>query len=129
MLDLALTTGRSPRSLTDGAWPDVWELIDLEVVSQWRRLSEDKCAGCGRPLRQHLFNSMLGREETPEDYTALSVDCPAQQALAQGQAMWRQETKGAHNAYMKGQGPDPSQGVFWLAQGPGELLPKGDGDG
>ena len=73
---------------------------------------------------QHLYNHRLGREETVEDYMVWSVDCPAQQAIAAGQDMWSSENKSSLAAFNKGNGPDPRMGVFWLAQGHGEVLPK-----
>lgn len=98
--------------------------MDLEVLSQWRKLKEVRCSGCGRPLYQHLYNSTLGREETVEDYMPYSVDCPAMQAIAQGQDMWRTANKSAIDSHNKGNGPDPNMGVYWIAQGPGESLPE-----
>lgn len=86
-------------------------------------MKEVKCPGCGRPLSQHLHNSRLGREETVEDYTAWSLDCPAMQAIAQGQDMWKTANKSAIDSHAKGNGPDPSMGVYWLSQGQGERLP------
>lgn len=93
-------------------------------MSQWRQLKDSKCPGCGRPLVQHLFNHRLGREETVEDYTAWSMECPAQQAIALGQDMWHRENKSAVESFNKGHGPDPRMGLFWLAQGDGEALPQ-----
>ena len=87
-------------------------------------MKETKCGGCGRPLSQHLHNSTLGREETPEDYIPYSIDCPAQQAIAAGQQMWKQENKYPLERYHKGDAADPSAGVFWISQGPGESLPS-----
>lgn len=120
---MALVSGRSPVRLLDEDRPDTWTEIDLEVVSQWKSLKETKCPGCGRPLSQHLHNSRLGREETVEDYTAWSLDCPAMQAIAHGQEMWKNQNKGAIDAHMKGSGPDPGMGIYWLSQGQGERLP------
>lgn len=120
---MALVSGRSPVRLLDEGRPDTWTETDLEVVSQWRSLKETKCAGCGRPLAQHLHNSRLGREETIEDYQVWSLDCPAMQAIAGGQQMWRNQNKGAIDSHMKGNGPDPAMGLYWLSQGPGEVLP------
>lgn len=71
---MALVSGRSPVRLLDEGHPDTWDELDLEVVSQWKTLKEAKCPSCGRPLAQHLYNSRLGREETPEDYLALSME-------------------------------------------------------
>ncbi len=82
------------------------------------------CPGCGRPLSQHLHNSRLGREETVDDYMAWSLECPARQAIANGQDMWRQANKAAIDAHNHGKGPDPSEGVYWLGQGPGEAIPQ-----
>ena len=124
LLDLALESGRPPLRLLDEGYPDSWQEIDLEVVSQWSHLKEAKCAGCGRPLSQHLYNPRLGREETPDDYTAWSIDCPAQQAIAVGQDMWRTQNKAAIDSHSHGSGPDPAMGVLWLSQGDGETLPK-----
>lgn len=123
---MALVSGRSPVRLLDEEHPDTWSETDLEVVSQWRTMKEVKCPGCGRPLAQHLYNSRLGREETVEDYTPWSVDCPAQQAVASGQAQWKQSNKSAIDSYNKGNGPDPSQGILWISQGPNEALPQGE---
>lgn len=117
-------SGRPPVRLLDGGGPDTWDELDLEVLSQWKYLKEAKCPGCGRPLSQHLYNSRLGREETIEDYMAWSLDCPAQQAIAIGQDMWRTANKSAIDAHNKGNGPDPSQGIFWLSQREGEALPQ-----
>lgn len=121
---MALVSGRPPVRLLDGGSPDTWDELDLEVLSQWKSLKETKCPGCGRPLSQHLYNSRLGREETVADYQAWSLDCPAQQAIAEGQSMWRTANKGRIDSYEKGNGPDPRQGVFWLSQRDGELLPQ-----
>ena len=87
-------------------------------------MKEVKCTGCGRPLAQHLYNSRLGREETVEDYTAWSLECPAQQAIALGVDMWNKANKAEIDAHSKGQAPDPRMGVLWLSQGYGESLPK-----
>lgn len=125
---MALESGRPPLRLLDEGRPDSWNEIDLEVLSQWRRLKEVKCTGCGRPLSQHLHNSILGREETPADYMPYSLDCPAVQAIAEGQDMWRSANKTALDAHAKGHGPDPTLGVYWLAQGYGETLPTPDTD-
>lgn len=119
-------SGTPPVRLLDGGAPDTWTELDLEVVSQWRTLKETKCPGCGRPLSQHLHNSRLGREETPEDYSVYSLDCPAQQAIAAGQDMWNTAHKAEIDSHMKGSGPDPRQGVYWLAQRAGEALPRGE---
>ncbi|USH44814.1 tail assembly chaperone [Microbacterium phage Juanyo] len=86
-------------------------------------MKEVKCTGCGRPLAQHLHNSRLGREERPEDYMAWSIECPAMQAIAIGQDMWKTANKSAIEAHTKGNGPDPGMGVYWLSQGDGEVLP------
>lgn len=120
---MALVSGRSPVSLLDGDVPDTWSELDLEVVSQWKTMKEVRCPGCGRPLSQHLHNSRLGREETVEDYTAWSIDCPARQAIAQGQEMWRKANESAIKAHHRGQGADPGAGVLWMSQGQGESLP------
>lgn len=121
---MALVSGRSPVRLLDEDSPDTWTELDLEVVAQWRFLKEAKCPGCGRPLSQHLHNSRLGREETVEDYTAWSIDCPAQQAIAQGQQMWNDQNKQAIDSYNHGKGPNPHMGTFWLSQREGEILPQ-----
>lgn len=55
-----------------------------------------------------------------------SLDCPAMQAMSEGQAMWKSANKPDLERYHKEQGPDPSMGVYWLAQGPGETLPQPD---
>lgn len=123
---MALVSGRSPVRLLDEDSPDTWSETDLEVVSQWKTMKEVKCPGCGRLLSQHLYNSRLGREETVDDYTPWSIDCPAQQAVASGQAQWKQANKSAIDSHFKGNGPDPSQGVLWISQGPGEGLPQGE---
>lgn len=86
-------------------------------------MKEVKCPGCGRALSQHLYNSRLGREETVEDYTVWSLDCPAMQAIAAGQDMWKTENKSAIDSHSKGNGPDPSMGIYWISQGEGESLP------
>lgn len=57
-----------------------------------------------------------------------SLDCPAMQAIAQGQDMWKQANKSALDSHYKGHGPDPGMGVYWLARGHGESLPKPDKD-
>jgi len=98
--------------------------MDLEVLSQWKQLKDAKCPSCGRPLAQHLHNSRLGREETVEDYTAWSMECPAQQAIAQGQSQWNLMHKGEIEAFNKGNGPDPKMGTFWFSQRQGEALPQ-----
>lgn len=121
---MALVSGRSPVRLLDEGHPDTWSELDLEVLSQWKHLKDAKCPSCGRPLAQHLHNSRLGREETLEDYTAWSMECPAQQAIAQGQAQWNTVNKGELEAYHKGTGPDPGMGVFWFSQREGESLPQ-----
>jgi len=117
-------SGRSPLSLL-GDRPDAWDELDLEVMSQWSRLSRLTCPGCGRPVRYHLYNPVLGREETADDYMAYALDCPARQAIAEGQVLWQRATATARDAYTKGNGPDPAEGVYWLAIGPGENLPEG----
>jgi hypothetical protein len=121
---MALVSGRPPVRLLDGGSPDTWTELDLEVLAQWQHLKDAKCPGCGRPLAQHLHNSRLGREEKIEDYTAWTVDCPAQQAIAEGQEMWNKENKAYIDQHSSGHGPDPRMGVFWLAQGQGEALPQ-----
>lgn len=55
---------------------------------------------------------------------AWSLECPAQQAIAIGQDMWKTANKGAIDAHSKGNGPDPRMGVHWLSQGQGESLPQ-----
>ena len=52
------------------------------------------------------------------------MDCPAMQAIAVGQDMWRTANKSAIESHTKGNGPDPSMGVYWLSQGQGEQLPS-----
>jgi hypothetical protein len=121
---MALVSGRSPVRLLDEGRPDTWTELDLEVVSQWQRIKDAKCPACGRPLASHLHNSMIGREETAEDYTAYSMECPAQQAIAVGQDMWNQEHKAELKAFHEGKGPDPSLGTFWFSQREGEILPQ-----
>jgi len=121
---MALVSGRPPVRLLDGGSPDTWTELDLEVLAQWQHLKDAKCPGCGRPLAQHLHNSRLGREEQIEDYTAWTIDCPAQQAIAEGQEMWNKENKASIDRHSKGDGPDPRMGTFWLAQGQGESLPQ-----
>lgn len=59
-----------------------------------------------------------------EDYIPWSLECPAQQAVAGGQAQWKQENKADIEAHHKGNGPDPAMGVLWISQGPGEALPQ-----
>lgn len=121
---MALASGRPPVRLLDEGSPDAWDEMQLEVVSQWKYLKEAKCPGCGRPLSQHLHNSRLGREETVEDYTAWSMECPAQQAIALGQDMWNTAHKSEIESHNKGNGPDPRMGTFWLSQRQGESLPQ-----
>lgn len=121
---MALVSGRPPVHLLDGGSSDTWDELDLEVLSQWKYLKDAKCPGCGRSLSQHIYNSRLGREETVEDYTAWSMDCPAQQAIADGQAQWDKANKSKIDAHAKGNGPDPRMGTFWLSQRQGELLPQ-----
>lgn len=121
---MALVSGRSPVRLLDEGHPDTWSELDLEVLVQWKYLKDAKCQGCGRPLAQHLHNSRLGREETLEDYTAYSLECPAQRAIAQGQDMWNREHKSELDSFNKGNGPDPRMGTFWLSQRDGEILPQ-----
>lgn len=120
---MALVSGRPPVRLLDEGSPDTWTELDLEVLSQWKHLQEARCSGCGRPLAQHLHNSRLGREETIDDYTAWSLECPAQQAIAVGQDMWNTANKSALDAHSKGNGPDPRMGTLWLSQGFNEALP------
>lgn len=120
---MALVSGTPPVRLLDGGAPDTWTELDLEILAQWKHLKEVKCSGCGRPLAEHLYNSRLGREETPDDYTAWSIDCPAQQAIAVGQDMWKKANQAALDSYHKGHGPDPGMGVMWLSQRDGERLP------
>lgn len=121
LLDLALQTGRSPLELRGEA--TCWREQDLEVVSQWKAVKDDKCPGCGRPLATHLHNPVLGRAETADDYTAYSLDCPAMQAIAEGQDMWREAEKAAIQRHWDGKGPDPGMGLYWLAQAPHERIP------
>lgn len=54
---------------------------------------------------------------------AWSLDCPAMQAIAVGQDMWKTANKTAIESHAKGNGPDPSLGTYWLSQGFGESLP------
>lgn len=121
---MALVSGRSPVRLLDADHPDTWSELDLEVLSQWKYLKDARCPSCGRPLAQHLHNSRLGREETIEDYTAWSMECPAQQAIAQGQHQWNTANKSAIESYNKGNGADPRMGTFWFSQRVGEALPR-----
>ena len=125
---MALVSGRPPVRLLDGGSPDTWSELDLEVLSQWKSLKENKCPSCGRPLAQHLYNSRIGREETVEDYVAWSMECPAQQAIAQGQAQWNTLHKSEIEAHNKGNGPDPRMGTFWFSQRDGEALPQPEQD-
>jgi len=125
---MALVSGRSPVRLLDEESPDTWQELDLEVLAQWKHMKEVRCSGCGRPLAQHLYNSRLGREETAEDYSAWSMECPAQQAIAAGQDMWNRANKSAIDAHTKGNGPDPRMGTFWLSQGFNESLPQPEHD-
>lgn len=125
---MALESGRPPLRLLDAGLPDSWTELDLEIVSQWKQLKEAKCPGCGRQLSQHLYNPSLGREEAPEDYIPYALDCPAQQAIAQGQEMWKQAHKSAIEQHHKGSAQDPGQGVYWLAQGHNEALPEAQQD-
>lgn len=121
---MSLQTGKPPSRLEDDEAPDYWSVVDLEIVSQWKRLQETKCPGCGRPLSQHLHNERLDREEEPEDYVAYSFECPSQRAISAGQNMWRKENKSSITSYQKGNGADPGMGVYWLSQGPGETIPQ-----
>lgn len=121
---MSLVSGRSPSSLL-GDGPDTFSIADLEVLAQYKAMRDARCPGCGRPLSQHLYNAQLGREETAEDYKAWSVDCPAMEALADGQQLWKTAHKQELKAHYKGDSPDPSMGTYWLAQGPGEALPQG----
>lgn len=123
---MALVSGRPPLRLLDGGHSGTWDELDLEVMSQYKRMKEAKCSGCGRPLMQHLYNSTLGREEVPEDYMPYTIDCPAMQAVAQGQSMWKESNKTNLDSYHKGTGPDPGMGVYWISQGPNETLPEPD---
>ena len=120
---MALESGRPPLRLLDDGLPDSWSELDLEVLSQWKRMKEAKCVGCGRPLAQHLYNSLLGREETLEDYMPYTIDCPAQQAMAIGQEMWQAAKKPELDQHRKGDGPNPGMGVYWITQGPHEAIP------
>jgi hypothetical protein len=119
---MALVSGRPPVRLLDEGSPDTWTEWDLEILSHWKYLQGSKCPQCGRPLSQHLNNSRLGREETPEDYEIYSMECPAQQAIAVGQDMWNKAHKAEIDAHNKGNGPDPRSGVFWLSKRDGEAL-------
>lgn len=123
VLDLSLQTGKPPPRIEDDAAPDFWSVFDLEIVSQWKRLKETKCPGCGRPLSQHLHNDLLGREEETEDYLAYSFECPSQKAISAGQDMWRKANKKEIDRYQQGKGSDPSMGLYWLSQGPNEAVP------
>lgn len=124
LLDLALETGKPPPRLVDPDAPDSWSVVDLELLSQWKQIQNTKCPGCGRPISQHLHNPSLGREETPDDYIPHSLDCPAMQAIASGQEMWKAENKPAIDSHMNGKGADPGMGVYWLSQGHRERLPQ-----
>lgn len=117
-------SGQPPVRLLDRGSPDTWDELDLEVLAQWQHIKGAKCPACGRPMAQHLHNSRLGREETVEDYTAWSMECPAQQVIAEGQAMWNTANKSSIEAHDRGNGPDPRMGTFWLSQREGELLPQ-----
>ena len=89
-------------------------------------MKEAKCPGCGRPQAQHLHNPILGREETPEDYLPYTIDCPAQQAIAAGQQMWKDYHKSSLESYHQNKGPDPGMGVYWISRGENESLPEAD---
>jgi hypothetical protein len=121
---MALVSGSPPVRLLDGGAPGTWDELDLEVLSQWQSLKDSKCPGCGRSLARHLHNSRLGREETVDDYTAWTLECPARQAIAEGQQMWNQDNKSAIDLHDKGKGPDPRDGVYWISQAEGESLPQ-----
>ena len=123
---MALESGKPPLRLLDEGNPDSWSPLDLDILAKWKSLKNAQCPGCGRPLSQHLFNQWLGREETPDDYVPYSMDCPAQQAIADGQKMWQDYNKSAIESYHKGTGVDPSAGLYWLAQGAREALPSAD---
>lgn len=123
MLDLALKSGRSPFSLLGESGSDFWDATDLEVVSQYERARAIKCPGCGRPLKDHIANPFTGKEETPEDYQVYSVDCPSSQAIAAGQHMWREHFAAELKSHNKGEGADPTAGVYWITVRDGEQLP------
>ena len=99
--------------------------LQMDLLLWWRHIQGVKCPGCGRPLSQHLRSDLLNREETYEDYTAYSYECPSQVALRVSQKAWRDANKSQIDAYNKGEGPDPHQGVFWMSRGPGETPPPG----
>lgn len=52
------------------------------------------------------------------------MECPAQQAIAEGQDMWNSANKSKLEAHNAGRGPDPRMGTFWLSQREGEILPQ-----
>lgn len=123
---MALESGRPPLRLLDEGSPDSWSYLDLDIIGKWKQLKAAKCPGCGRPLTQHLHNSILGREETTADYMPYSIDCPAQQAIAEGQDMWKTANKPAIDSHRAGKSPDPGMGVYWIAQGHNEALPQAE---
>lgn len=125
-LDMAQTTGRSPREILYGDLTG-WSEVDLLLVAWWKHVADQACPGCGRPMRQHDHNEYLGRAEEPADYMPGTIECPAQRAMAYGQAAWEEAHKDATKKYHDGNGPDPSQGVYWLAKGPGEVLSYDEG--
>lgn len=121
---MALKTGKPPLRLLDETAPDSWSDLDLEVGARWQAYKESKCPGCGRPVHQHLYNPILGREEVAADYLPHTLDCPSMQAIADGQEMWKKANKPAIDGFSRGNGADPGMGVYWLSQGPGERLPE-----
>lgn len=120
---MSIASGRPPGFLLGESDRAVFDRGDLEVLAQWKRATAMLCPGCGRPVWQHLNNPRLGRGEEPGDYTPWSFECPAAQALSDGQGRWRRTVKAAQKRFDEGNGPDPGAGLYWVAQGPGEPEP------
>ena len=85
---MALESGRPPLRLLDEGSPDSWSYLDLDIIGKWKQLKAAKCPGCGRPLTQHLHNSILGREETTADYMKYSIVFTALLSISEFQDMW-----------------------------------------
>lgn len=120
---MSLSTGVPPQQLVEGGTSQSWSDLEIDIMIEWQRIKTDLCPGCGRLLSQHSYNEALGRAETVEDYTPWSLECPAAQAIAHGQEMWRKANKSAIDAHFKGNSADPAAGVLWLAQAVNERLP------
>ena len=90
----------------------------------WRQIKNGMCPQCGRDISQHLYNPELGREEEPSDYSVISVECPASQAISQAQFRWTQQNKDRIRRYHDGEDYDPTAGLSWISQSGIETLPK-----